>query len=314
MPDPVINGDMAPFVTARTIEYDPQKGFVTKITMESAGDNLNGIAANCITNKIAFSHQRGPRKSILTYTSTTNADGGPDINSDTWQLVANEVQHRIESHPKFADLNTDADARYTANLSLPEGTDEEKANKAIQLRETSPGKGRAGSLADVLLQVKNHNEGLPFVDYNDYTFDPEDPLAGDLGAAALLFNDLIHGKESYEDSQYVLRHSTNVSNVYKRNVADANVNQVYSTEEFIKEIGSTKFWAFPAPGRLIAKIDSIEVQVETNRYVFWGWRKLPSTETTAANNRVDITTEYHLAGWSRIYDIAAYNPDDDTNY
>jgi hypothetical protein len=39
--------------------------------------------------------------------------------------------------------------------------------------------------------------------------------------------------------------------------------------------------------------------------LLWGWRKLPSTETTAANNRVDISTEYWLAAWSKLLYAAA---------
>jgi hypothetical protein len=33
----------------------------------------------------------------------------------------------------------------------------------------------------------------------------------------------------------------------------------------------------------------------------WGWRKLPSTETTTAASRIEITTEYWLEQWSLYY-------------
>jgi len=146
------------------------------------------------------------------------------------------------------------------------------------------------SLADVLQAVSDYNENIGGTDPHWFTDDD---------TASLLFRLLIHGVTSYALGQYVLRHTTNVSNAYDANVADLGVESVYSTSALISEISDSGFWLFPCPGRLIAKIERIEVQ-DRNADLNWGWRKLPSTETTAANNRIDITTEYWLAGWSKL--------------
>ena len=58
------------------------------------------------------------------------------------------------------------------------------------------------------------------------------------------------------------------------------------------------------PARLVYKIQNLPSPVTVSGYL-WGWRKLPSTETSAAGNRVEITTEYILDQWSTVLYQAA---------
>lgn len=107
------------------------------------------------------------------------------------------------------------------------------------------------------------------------------------------------GATHYSLGQYVLRHTTNVSNGYATNVSDFNVEKIYTTAKLLIEAQDGSLWYFPLPGRLAAKINNIAAPAVKAGYL-WGWRKLPSTETTAANNRIDITTEYWLEQWSTL--------------
>ena len=65
----------------------------------------------------------------------------------------------------------------------------------------------------------------------------------------------------------------------------------------IAETTNAGSWVFPLPGRMAYKISNLAAPIVISGYL-WGWRKLPSTETTAAGNRIDITTEYWLEQWS----------------
>ena len=158
--------------------------------------------------------------------------------------------------------------------------------RVLGLPESGP-----GSLTNVEAKVKAHQNGEP-----TGTALTDDSL--------LLFNLLIHDVTHYALGQYVLRHGTNVSDAYDANVADFGVEAIYTTSQLISEISNTGYWTKPCPGRLVNKISNMSVQIPSNSDVMWGWRKLPSQETSAANNRIDISTEYWLGAWSRFL----YNP------
>lgn len=122
------------------------------------------------------------------------------------------------------------------------------------------------------------------------------PFTGD---AALVYDLEFRGTTHYAVGQYVLRHTTNVSNSYAVNVSDVNVERIYTTAQLITECANPNSWAYPIPGRLQYKLQNITAPTVRSGYL-WGWRKLPSTETTAAGNRIEIVTEYWLEQWSTL--------------
>ena len=124
-----------------------------------------------------------------------------------------------------------------------------------------------------------------------------------LGAyAARLYQRLLTDSTGFFDSKYVLRHTTNVSNRWGLNIADINVNCIYSTAELISEVQDPTLWIAPLPGRLAFKINAITSSF-ISRYgtiadFQVGWLKSASSENTAANNRVNIVTDYKFYRWS----------------
>jgi hypothetical protein len=110
------------------------------------------------------------------------------------------------------------------------------------------------------------------------------------------------GSDSYYASGYVLRHTTNVSNRYQVNVADQNVDLIYGTSELLSECQNSNLWNFPLPGRLAYKVQSLSTafisRYGTRDRYEWGWLKSGSPESTAANNRVNIVTEFEFFQWS----------------
>lgn len=133
---------------------------------------------------------------------------------------------------------------------------------------------------------------------------PADMSPALTGNAAKVYDLLRRGSTHFSLGQYVLRHTTTVGARTTRNVSDNNVECIYTTAQLIAEATNTGLWAYPLPARLSTKIQAIQAPAAKPDYL-WGWRKLPSTETTAAGNKVEITTEYWLEQWSTfVYGLA----------
>lgn len=129
--------------------------------------------------------------------------------------------------------------------------------------------------------------------------DPD--LAGLAGGPVQRFYALQQrGSENYRRSHYVIRHTTNAPNRWAVNVADVNVGMIYTPAQLFTEVQDPFLWIYPMPARLVFKLASIPAPTFQANYL-WGWLKGAATETTAANNRIDIVTEYVLEQWSTDY-------------
>lgn len=246
-------GTTEPVRQADELTYDPQRGYSRTIRYECVGENLFGTANQLAALGYNYNLTSSGAKSVLIATSGAATDGQPEVTTDTWQILANEIQKDIREHPLF----------------------------------------RAVSEADLQRIQSCLSTGITpqpaFVDANANT----------------LFTHLVRGTTHYALSQYVLKHTTNVSNGYSANVADSNIERIYSSAQLIAEAQNGTLWAYPMPGRLAYKINSIAAPTIRPGYM-WGWRKLASTETTTAGNRIEISTEYWLEQWSlSLYSQAA---------
>lgn len=110
----------------------------------------------------------------------------------------------------------------------------------------------------------------------------------------------MRGSTEYRRAQYVLRHKTNAPNVASPNIADFNVDAVYSPSSFLTEIASALLWAFPCPSYLLYRAAHIPAPAAIANYN-WGWLKSNSTTINAPHNRIEICQEYVLEQWSSDY-------------
>jgi len=237
------------------------------------------------SNKTSYDPNRGL---IRTEEWESAGDG---LNGMAKSCIANRTQFDLTASARSSKITLTSSAASGAGVDIPVDTWQILANETQKdVREHQfvldlPASG-PGSMNEVNLLVEAFNAG-------------EDVSGTPLsGRALVLFNLLTRGITSYALGQYVLRHTTNVSNRYSSNISDAFVEHIYNTTQLITEISNTSAWVFPCPGRLIYKINQIPQIVNNGSDFTWGWRKLPSTESTAPNNRIDITTEYWLASWS----------------
>jgi hypothetical protein len=111
-------------------------------------------------------------------------------------------------------------------------------------------------------------------------------------------------QNNFDGTGYVLKHTCNcpnrfqIANATAQNVSDVNVGAIYSTARLLTEVRSSGLWAFPLPDRLYTKLISIPTPSFVAANYYWGWKKSRSSESTSANNRVNIETHYTLAAWS----------------
>ncbi len=106
------------------------------------------------------------------------------------------------------------------------------------------------------------------------------------------------GEDSFTLSSCAVRHTTNVANRYNRNISDDNVDKIYTLSRFLSEAQDPSLWVYPMPGRLQYKL-SVLTSYFLGLYGspashLWGFFKQGSSESTAANNRVNIVTEYEF--------------------
>ena len=113
------------------------------------------------------------------------------------------------------------------------------------------------------------------------------------------------GEDSFYQSSYVLRHTTNVSNRFDTNVSDLSVDTIYSIAGLLSETQNPGFWAYPMPSRLGYKlrniVDSFQFRYPATLNHVWGFLKYGSAESTAANNRINIVTEYEFGLISTLF-------------
>jgi hypothetical protein len=117
-----------------------------------------------------------------------------------------------------------------------------------------------------------------------------------IAIAEAFYEGMIRGTSHYTVYSWVVRHTTNVSQAYTQNVADSGVGSIYTTAQLLSELGNSSYWTFPMPARLRTKIGNITSPTFITGLT-WGWLKKPSNESSGANSRIDISTEYVLAQW-----------------
>ncbi len=106
------------------------------------------------------------------------------------------------------------------------------------------------------------------------------------------FDDYNLGVTNFVSGRYSLRHTTNAPNRWTANVADFNVEKIYTISQLLSEVQNSNLWILPMPGYLAYKIANYAVpNLRGSNYV-WGALKERSSASTAANNRIDIVTEY----------------------
>jgi hypothetical protein len=184
---------------------------------------------------------------------------------DRWEMPANELQKNGWAHPK--SLVIDPDAAVYSERCLQDGKSLQTCLDEMAAMDPSPTDGWG---------------------------------ADEFSAHQAVYELCSSGSTHFALGQYVLRHTTNVSAAYQANVADLNVERLYTTQQLLVECTNPLYWTLPLPGRLQFRIRNIAAPIARAGYL-WSWRKLPSAESSTAGGRIEIVTEYWLEQWSTYY-------------
>jgi hypothetical protein len=258
-----LRGLIVPVRQGVSQQYDPGAGGYVREYTYAGFDSaaINALARRFEANGCGYDLSYENGRYTLRATDTTN-----QVTIDTWEVGLNKLSLPIQTHPTI--------------LSIIEN---------------------AGDSQAVIAGIKEALEGT--ADYADIdnlsTVD-----SGDEATLHAFLDEARQGADTFYLSSYTLRHTTNVSNRYQVNVADIHVDTVYTTAQLLSETQGANAWVFPLPGRLAFKLQTIAADfialygTHTNR--LWGWLKSGSPESTVANNRVDIVTEYEFGEWSTL--------------
>lgn len=104
--------------------------------------------------------------------------------------------------------------------------------------------------------------------------------------------DYLRGRTNFLRGKYVLRHTTMAPSNYASNVADFNVEKIYSIAGLLSEAQNGGLWILPLPGYLAYKILAYPIPVTMPPNYMWGALKTRSSAVTAAQGRIEISTEY----------------------
>lgn len=261
MSDPIVyRGTLVPQEQSYEYDYDPSTGGKQTYEFDSFSE------ANAVALANANIAARIPTKYRLVHGAATVIVSDSNFTGiDTWQILANETSKSRWDAPAMLRI-----------LKYGNGTD--FYGDQIQILKDA---------------VDNKTKWSELVNSIDASI-----TGSDLVYLSNVYNLILRGSEAYPYSQYVLRHTTNVGNGYSSNIADSNVDCVYTVAQLLSEVQNAGFWIFPLPGELQYFIQHIPSPSFQSGYL-WGWLKRSATRCTSANNRIDLTTEYWLEQWEQ---------------
>lgn len=263
----IIRGSLAAFLQRETYKYDPLRGFTHTFSFKGASQaNMLALFNAYTTQGIACDLTYEHDIALLDVDDQTQ-----QYTLDNWQLLGNEESRDGLSHPallaicsaeQIAELRTGIE-----NAALPAST-----NTVDQIIAKILAGGSLASITD----------------------------AGQKTVLTAFLGLQFRGSTDYRKGQYVLRHTTNAPNNFVQNVANTGVDTIYTTAQLLAECQNSSFWINPIPAGISNSIGFIDTEQRpaTQPDYLWGWLKSTSTYNTAANNRIEITTEFTLEQWS----------------
>lgn len=110
-------------------------------------------------------------------------------------------------------------------------------------------------------------------------------------------DDYFRGATVFYRGKYTLKHTTFAPNSYSANVADFNVEKIYSISQLISECQNGSLWVLPIPTFLTYKIIHYPVPVAIPPNYMFGALKMRALAVLAARGRIEISTEYLIDSW-----------------
>lgn len=277
MPLQIKTGSLQPFEQWIESDFSQAHGFIVKQAFHGVSiAQMQALQQDYVRAGISCSFRIEKGLCILTIEDSTQ-----QFSLDTWQLVGSEDSISGLSHPILLNLISDnAVAWIISCISNPN-----------QLEASTSGPTTQNQIIDQIIAQNTELNDLSSAN-QEIVFD--------------FIGDQMRGQTDFRQSQYVLRHSSNVPNnwVIAAGLFQANVNCIYTAGLLGAEISNTA-WSPPCPNLIYQVAVNIPnpypaTNADTAGYL-WGWLKSTPTYTLAANNRIDISNDYTLALWNADY-------------
>lgn len=283
-----IVGSPYPILQRTERDFDPTRGFIIREHWEGTSQTLMEALQNDYVNagiacKIIYELGKG----VLQVNDSTQ-----EYTLDYWEMPNNdEVLDPFLNPNIVAEINTTANPDATI-AAIRDGLASNEPS-FIAATDSAPASGLFSKLPCSAIRAGLPNgTGIP---------------SGTFGYTQRTYYNVLLGLTGYKDAAdglgYVLRHSTNVSNKYQTNIADFGTGQIYSVPQLLSEISDNGLWINPCPEPFQYLIAHILPPISRPGWQI-GWFKDRSTRSTAANNRINITTEYVYGQ----FDSDLYNP------
>ena len=254
-----------PLIQSFSAEYSPTTGYTFNSNFESLSYwACQQLAWQCAASGCSYKINYNQGKCTLEVT-----DNRGNVTIDTWEIAVNRTTRASFQNPLDIAALSSNDLKVIA-YAAQNGVTVLDAVTALNAGPPAP--------------------GTPYTN----------PDVTTPSKYATVFDRVITlGQDSYQFDQYSFKHTTNASNRGYYNVADANVNSIYTYAHFISEITNTNYWIFPCPAELLAALSDIFAGLASAQSNFMkGALKGGSQRITAANNRINISTEYEIDVWS----------------
>jgi hypothetical protein len=300
----ILRGTTAPQLQNWTQRYTPRQGLRGEFALKGISSALMATQALqyiALGYEIDLSYKYGISELTVRTPDgsvTVPGSGGQTI-IDKWEVAVDDEKPSLFENPNFLALATICDnfAGGTATVSSQLiSTIQAAANSAAASSPTG------GSLADWLGTLATTNvtddSNQPLVpNISLYTAFQENLSTAQFQELQYFFLDYARGATNYEHSKYLLRHTTNVPDNYSNNVADFNVEKIYTIAQLLSEAQSAALWILPLPAYLAYKITNYPVPSNVWPDYQFGALKLRSNATTTARNRIEIAQDYLIDTW-----------------
>ena len=297
MPTPILKGTKTPLQQFWEMGFSPTQGASFNTEYKGIDITQMGALAQSLANR-GYSGKLKFEKSLATLTaSCTSTSGGvPGFTSpvndivDKWEVGVDSEKPELFENSNFINIFYNADNGYGVPVS-----------QQIFAKVKSVSGSSGATWLDLVHELQNtHTVDASGNNVSDGSMLWESitsSITGGIGPTNLLqfkyfVDDYFRGRTNFVHGKYLLRHTTSAPNTYADNVADFNVEKIYSIAQLLSECQNGSLWIFPLPGYLAYKILSYPVPIAMPPNYVWGALKMRSGAVTAARNRIEITTEY----------------------
>lgn len=284
----VFRGLVQPVLQSQEWEYDPSSGYTFNQVyfgwdFAAMTRYANWYNAYGVGTRIKFENGKATLY-------TRDATLGTII--DRWEMQVDQTQPSMFENELFNVLINKAANRSAAisllRLALGNATAANNSNLFYDLvNDKITTSGASSNLSINFTQAFGDN-------FLPAAFDAFNNIIGPANLVQLnqYFDDYSIGVTNFISGRYTLRHTTNAPNRWQANIADFNVDRIYTISQLLSETQNSGLWVLPLPGYLAYKIATYFVPNLTGPNYMWGALKTRSSATSVATSRVEIVTEY----------------------